>query len=402
MNKDELDLLVQYVSNLYHMLGIPALVCKDGEQIAHFRSAPVKGGLNEFFESIMTEIAGKATESYIGDLTDSEFLLYGVSKKKGEDVAVFFGPIRTDGITITQLKTHFSGDSFFSSFQDGLYSYMTTLPVLNGVRFRGFFSMLDMFVNRECRKFRASAQEQNLYPDVREEELSYIEKAAEYEKELPKYHEEERRILFYVKNGMVDQIDEFLKDAPLFAEVEHRSTVRRIKDDVILALGLISRVAIDAGVDGNLCLHMVDIFMDRAEGCSSTSQLRDVRYRILRYFTEKIGQLQTQNVTNPIVLRIMKYVVANVDRQITCAEIGEAFHINRSYVSTCFKKETGMGLVDYINLQKIIRAKQLLKFTKKTLVEITYALSFSSQAYFTKIFKSIVGMTPQEYRETTK
>lgn len=399
MKENELNLLVQYVSNLYHMLGIPALVCKNGEVVARFRSVSVKGGLDEFFESVMLDIAGKVTESSVGDFTDSEFLLYGVSKHREGDVAVFFGPVRTDGITIAQLKTHFTDDSLFASFRDGLYSYMNTLPVLNGARFRGFFSMLDMYVNREYREFRAPEQEKNIYPDVREEELNYLERASEFEKELPKYREEERRILFYVRNGMVDQIDEFLKDAPLYAEVENRNTIRRIKDDVILALGLISRAAIDAGVDSNLCLHMVDVFMDRAEGCNSTSQLRDVRYRILRYFTEKIGQLQTQNVTNPIVLRIMKYVVANVDRQITCAEIGEAFHINRSYVSTCFKKETGMGLIDYINLQKVIRAKQLLKFSNKSLVEITYALAFSSQAYFTKIFKSIVGMTPLEYRE---
>ena len=120
---------------------------------------------------------------------------------------------------------------------------------------------------------------------------------------------------------------------------------------------------------------------------------------MLLLFAKEVKSLQMSQTSNPIVNRIIAYINENVENKITCDEIAEKLNINRTYVSTCFKKEVGMGLIDYVNQQKITRAKYLLQFTDKPLKEITYYLSFSSQAYFSKIFKDVVGMTPLEYKE---
>ena len=72
--------------------------------------------------------------------------------------------------------------------------------------------------------------------------------------------------------------------------------------------------------------------------------------------------------------------------------------MSRRYLSTKFKKETGMTLSQYIQEQKIGKAKSLLKSTDRSILEIATYLGFSSQGYFQNVFKKLTGMTPKDYR----
>ena len=257
-----------------------------------------------------------------------------------------------------------------------------------------------MFLNRRPFDLALPESKNDFAQGIEREELDFLELQAESDKRRDSFYESEKRILFYVKNGMTEQVEDILWHAPLHVSVNDNDSMRRAKDSVIVGIGLASRAAMNAGANSVLCLHMQQLFIDKVESCYSIDQLSRLRYEALSYFTRKVAQLQTRNITNPVVLRVVQYIIENVEQQITCREISEVCHINRSYVSTCFKKEMGMGIVDYANLQKVIRAKQMLRFTDKSIVEIAYSLSFSSQSYFTKVFKDIVGMTPVEYRES--
>lgn len=73
--------------------------------------------------------------------------------------------------------------------------------------------------------------------------------------------------------------------------------------------------------------------------------------------------------------------------------------MSTSYLSRLFKKETGISVSDYIRRQKIDMAKNLLKYSEYSMIEIANRLSFSSQSHFIQQFREIVGMTPKKYRE---
>ena len=398
--EEKMGLLIDFVSVFYRMLGISALVCRHGKVVALFCASSAGETLNDFFEGLMLDLVHECKESTVGDFTAGGFLPYGISYDGEGDVAVFLGPARTDGITIAQLKKFFGNTEIFAAFRDELYQYLVMLPVLNAVRFRGIFSLIDMFLNRRPFDLALPESKNDFAQGIEREELDFLELQAESDKRRDSFYESEKRILFYVKNGMTEQVEDILWHAPLHVSVNDNDSMRRAKDSVIVGIGLASRAAMNAGANSVLCLHMQQLFIDKVESCYSIDQLSRLRYEALSYFTRKVAQLQTRNITNPVVLRVVQYIIENVEQQITCREISEVCHINRSYVSTCFKKEMGMGIVDYANLQKVIRAKQMLRFTDKSIVEIAYSLSFSSQSYFTKVFKDIVGMTPVEYRES--
>ena len=58
-----------------------------------------------------------------------------------------------------------------------------------------------------------------------------------------------------------------------------------------------------------------------------------------------------------------------------------------------------MTAVEFIQAQRIEEAKNLLRFSERRIAEISSHLAFSTQSYFTSVFRRHTGMTPKQYRE---
>lgn len=93
-----------------------------------------------------------------------------------------------------------------------------------------------------------------------------------------------------------------------------------------------------------------------------------------------------------------KYVSLRLDRRITLDEVAGSLHLNPSYFSRLFKKETGITFIEYVTRMKMERAKDQLRQTDRTVGEICESLAYDNVSYFSKIFKAYAGVTPIEYR----
>ena len=96
---------------------------------------------------------------------------------------------------------------------------------------------------------------------------------------------------------------------------------------------------------------------------------------------------------------VYEYLTKNVNKTITLEEIADELFFSVSYVKTAFKKHTGKSVMRAFAELKIKRAKKLIK-NGMHFAEIAKELSYSSEQYFSRAFKSIAGMTPMEYKKT--
>ncbi|MDJ1498404.1 helix-turn-helix transcriptional regulator [Cytophagaceae bacterium DM2B3-1] len=83
----------------------------------------------------------------------------------------------------------------------------------------------------------------------------------------------------------------------------------------------------------------------------------------------------------------------------TIEYFSDKIHLSGNYLSDLLKKETGYSAKDQINNFIIEKAKTLLLSETEPVSGIAYSLGFNYPHYFSRLFKSKTGMTPQEYRK---
>jgi AraC-like DNA-binding protein len=74
------------------------------------------------------------------------------------------------------------------------------------------------------------------------------------------------------------------------------------------------------------------------------------------------------------------------------------FHFSYNYTSSLFKKETGKNFPDYLQDLRVEKAKQLLRNTDEKIAAIAFNVGFSSEDYFSRIFRKKTGQTPTAFR----
>jgi AraC-like DNA-binding protein len=93
------------------------------------------------------------------------------------------------------------------------------------------------------------------------------------------------------------------------------------------------------------------------------------------------------------------FVAANLDKDLSMAEIGRHMIMGYDTLYRIVKSVTGNSIKSYILNEKMKRAEELLKTTNKNVSEIMMAVGFSDAAYFSKMFKKATGKSPRLYRE---
>ncbi|MBP3359875.1 MAG: AraC family transcriptional regulator [Clostridia bacterium] len=92
------------------------------------------------------------------------------------------------------------------------------------------------------------------------------------------------------------------------------------------------------------------------------------------------------------------YMRENLHRFITIAEISKHCNVGATTLKKIFSVYTGMGVNEYFINMKTDKAKEMLS-SGSEISDICDCLGFSSQAYFTRVFKKITGTTPSVFRK---
>ena len=92
----------------------------------------------------------------------------------------------------------------------------------------------------------------------------------------------------------------------------------------------------------------------------------------------------------------------NIESEYNMEELARQHNVGYSYFRKMFKKYTGVSPAQYHLQLRIIRAKELLVSTDKTITEIAFQLGFQNIYHFSLLFKKKVGMSPSEFRTGRK
>ena len=106
-----------------------------------------------------------------------------------------------------------------------------------------------------------------------------------------------------------------------------------------------------------------------------------------------------QNSSNAIA-RTKEYIDKHFSEDFTLNDLADNVYVSKFHLSRKFKEAYRYSPMQYLTIRRIQEAKTLLRETDLPITEISSRIGFNQAVYFTKIFKSMVGITPHKYRTT--
>ena len=107
----------------------------------------------------------------------------------------------------------------------------------------------------------------------------------------------------------------------------------------------------------------------------------------------------TANTFDSRIQRVVHYLDKHPDIHFSNQQLASLVNMNTNSLIRLFKKETGISLQNFIKKRKIARACVLLEHTDQSIESIASVLGFANRYHFSKVFKSVTGISPAKMRK---
>lgn len=113
------------------------------------------------------------------------------------------------------------------------------------------------------------------------------------------------------------------------------------------------------------------------------------------YAVEAVRERQGQGST---VRAILGYIEASMPGSVSLADLSKAFFMSEGHLSRLFRKEMGMSIIAYVKRVRIQMAARMLLDSGEPVSAIAARVGVGDANYFCRMFKSVMGVSPSEYR----
>lgn len=284
---------------------------------------------------------------------------------------------------------------------DILKGKIDKLNIISPERCKSIASMLYIFVNYVTKSNTDFFYRQQEINDWR----SYITKQIKERKAKYKntkfdnsvYVKREKNLLQYIRTGNREKVEELLPKICTDIEILFDFNLDGIKKASLELIALISRAAIDGGVECNTSLDICREFTMKIDSYKIPEELfKGICNVILKLID--IVYLLTNNNQHSTLKKAKEYINDNYNKEITIKKIADYLYISDYYLCHLFKENLNYTINDYITRVRIEKAVELMDNRELNIKDIMQQVGFNSQSHFTKTFKKILGVTPGVYR----
>ena len=163
-------------------------------------------------------------------------------------------------------------------------------------------------------------------------------------------------------------------------------------------LWILSRAAIYGGGNAEAVLAISDQYIQKLKSFHSQGEVAQWLGQALRRYTALVFQL-VDTKHKDVIQKALGYMQVNCERNLTLGEVADYVGYSHSYFSKVFKEELGHSFRTCLNQLRVEKSKVLLLASDAAMSEIYTACGFEDQSYFCKVFKRMVGVTPDRYRK---
>lgn len=143
-------------------------------------------------------------------------------------------------------------------------------------------------------------------------------------------------------------------------------------------------------------LNMID---DVKDICHCAQDFPDMLKLTLDYCQRMFWSLEHRGKRGDLLKQIEVYIQVHLGEPLSTQQICAVFCISQSYLSQLFRKHENTSFIEYVTIHRIEEAKRMMfEFPDMPIKDIAARLGFSDPFYFSKVFRSLAGIPPSEYR----
>lgn len=218
----------------------------------------------------------------------------------------------------------------------------------------------------------------------------------------PAFHDEIGRYNYVVEGNVSELKKLFERPRSEFNEGKGQLSddpVRNVIYHLVVGVAVIARMCVDAGMELDVAYTLSDIYIKRGDKCRTVDEVLDVMEEFQIDFAQRMKEIRKGAAISLHVKRCTDYIYDHLHENVTLEQLAKREKLNPSYLSKLFSKELGIGVKDYMIKAKTDTAKNILRYSDFSLLDISISLGYSSQSAFTAAFRKATGMTPKKYRD---
>ena len=181
----------------------------------------------------------------------------------------------------------------------------------------------------------------------------------------------------------------------------HDTAIPIIKSDIIVGYIFLGRVRPTESPDG---------IAERLGWLGDSSEDIAARYEKLPYFTEKQHSAMINLIANIIFdsaieieyegvfEKAVEYIDRNLSTPLTVSLLCKELYVSKNRLYSIFREQKGMTVNEYIWERRLKLAKELLRFSDKSLYDVAASVGIDNYTYFCRLFKKNTGISPTAYR----
>ena len=311
---------------------------------------------------------------------------------------LFIGPFAVEDITlgfINSIAERLKIPEVHFAF---LTQYYTALPVL---RDRSCMrSILTCLCNRIYKdSYQFITQKQTGHMALEYDTSGSIDANQEVTKAIELRYQNEQALMDAISKGDYNAARDCLTSKNNNALAQRLAdTIRDKKNYLIIFNTLCRKAAQYGGVHPVYLDELSSRFAIQLETLHSISRLNALAGEMVYKYSLLVQNHSTRSFS-PLIQKTVDFICLNLREDLSLCGIAKRLCVNKSYLSTAFKRETGSTLTDFVTERRISHALYLLNTTDAPIQEIACDCGIADMSYFTKIFRQKKGMTPSHYRK---
>ncbi len=124
---------------------------------------------------------------------------------------------------------------------------------------------------------------------------------------------------------------------------------------------------------------------------------------IANAYQEALSKVSEQSGMSTIMESVIELIQENYSREdFSLQEAADKVGLSVAYLSRIFRKETGYTFVDYLTNLRMRKASILLQDDSVKIYEVAERVGYSSQQYFSLVFKKKLGVNPIDYKQSIR